>query len=60
MLAPENWRARGARERAIMEPLRRRAVDSSAFLSRFCAALRNDAFESSISGRRGLQIARSR
>eukprot|EP00974_Lingulodinium_polyedra_P090069 8733681-Lingulodinium_polyedra.AAC.1 len=40
---PENWRARGVRERAICEPLRRRTLDSSTsslcsvFERAFCA-----------------------
>eukprot|EP00974_Lingulodinium_polyedra_P047151 4521931-Lingulodinium_polyedra.AAC.1 len=32
MRAPVRWRARGVRERVICEPLRRRAVDSTASL----------------------------
>eukprot|EP00974_Lingulodinium_polyedra_P095837 9289518-Lingulodinium_polyedra.AAC.1 len=43
--APENWRAPGVRERAICEPLRPRAVDSTASLCRVCKMPHGDAVE---------------
>eukprot|EP00974_Lingulodinium_polyedra_P124346 11190251-Lingulodinium_polyedra.AAC.1 len=60
MRAPENWRARGVRERVICEPLRPWTVDLTASLRSVLRALRNDAFESTIRRRSGSLIARSR
>eukprot|EP00974_Lingulodinium_polyedra_P102556 9931113-Lingulodinium_polyedra.AAC.1 len=45
MRAPDNWRARKVRERAICKPLQRRAVYSTAPLRsvvRSCAATRSN------------------
>eukprot|EP00974_Lingulodinium_polyedra_P051262 4930606-Lingulodinium_polyedra.AAC.1 len=48
----------GARERAICEPLRRRAVDLTASLCSGLRTPRKDAAESTVRRRSGLQIAR--
>eukprot|EP00974_Lingulodinium_polyedra_P113921 11030239-Lingulodinium_polyedra.AAC.1 len=53
MHAPENWRARGVRERAISVPLRPRTVDSTASLCGVCKTLHSDAVESAVRGRSG-------
>eukprot|EP00974_Lingulodinium_polyedra_P013241 1284386-Lingulodinium_polyedra.AAC.1 len=60
MRAPENWRARGARERAIREPSRRRAVDSNASLRSVCETFYNDAIESTVRRRAGSRVALAR
>eukprot|EP00974_Lingulodinium_polyedra_P026327 2540674-Lingulodinium_polyedra.AAC.1 len=60
MRVPVFWCPHGVRERAILEPLQRRIVDSIASLCSARKTLRNDALESTIRSRSGLQIARSR
>eukprot|EP00974_Lingulodinium_polyedra_P110451 10682429-Lingulodinium_polyedra.AAC.1 len=55
---PENWRARVERDRAISEPLRRRAAVAIASLCSVVQTLRNDAVKSRVRGRSGSQIAR--
>eukprot|EP00974_Lingulodinium_polyedra_P076013 7359725-Lingulodinium_polyedra.AAC.1 len=52
-------RARGACERAISEPLRRRTVDATGSLSSVLKTVRNDAVESAARRRSGSQITRS-
>eukprot|EP00974_Lingulodinium_polyedra_P056532 5436602-Lingulodinium_polyedra.AAC.1 len=47
-------------KRAINEPLRRRAVDSSASSCSVLQTLHNDAAESTVRGHNGSQNARSR
>eukprot|EP00974_Lingulodinium_polyedra_P096059 9309582-Lingulodinium_polyedra.AAC.1 len=59
MRAPENWRARGVRQRAICEPVRPRTVGSTAKLCSVCKTLRDDAVESTVRRRSGSLIARS-
>eukprot|EP00974_Lingulodinium_polyedra_P013869 1345477-Lingulodinium_polyedra.AAC.1 len=58
MRAPANWRARGARERAISESLRPRTAIATASLRSVLQTLHNDAFKSTVRGRSGSQIAR--
>eukprot|EP00974_Lingulodinium_polyedra_P127034 11200590-Lingulodinium_polyedra.AAC.1 len=43
--APAKWRARGARERAICEPLQQRAADSTVSLCSVLKTLRSDVVE---------------
>eukprot|EP00974_Lingulodinium_polyedra_P076818 7435705-Lingulodinium_polyedra.AAC.1 len=43
-----NCCARGVRERAIGEPLRRRAADLAVSLCSICTTLRNDVVESAV------------
>eukprot|EP00974_Lingulodinium_polyedra_P034943 3357026-Lingulodinium_polyedra.AAC.1 len=58
MRAPENWRARGVRGRAISEPLQPRTAIPTASLCSVFQTLRNDAVKSAVRGHSGLQIAR--
>eukprot|EP00974_Lingulodinium_polyedra_P025098 2427550-Lingulodinium_polyedra.AAC.1 len=60
MRAPENWRAREVRGRAICEPLRPRTVDSTASLRGVLQTLHNDAVESIVRRHGGSLITRSR
>eukprot|EP00974_Lingulodinium_polyedra_P057962 5581330-Lingulodinium_polyedra.AAC.1 len=60
MRAPVFWRARGGRERAICEPSRRGAADSTASLRSSLLTLRSDAIESTVRRRSGSQIALAR
>eukprot|EP00974_Lingulodinium_polyedra_P103430 10015557-Lingulodinium_polyedra.AAC.1 len=48
MRAPENWRARGARECATSEPLRPRTVDSTASSCAVSKIVHNDAVQSTV------------
>eukprot|EP00974_Lingulodinium_polyedra_P065543 6337839-Lingulodinium_polyedra.AAC.1 len=58
MRAPENWRARGVRDRAISEPLRWRTAITPASLCSVLQTPHNDPVKSHVRGRSGSQIAR--